>query len=138
MIRKHKNTMVLTNFFPNHPELGGHPCLRYKSVTYHFEKDSRPNTENFRSILKAVSSRYTQYSNIFDLQNQLISLYHQANFSETLQFKLQEELKKGAHAYRIHHLFGEPRSGESVEELNKLREKGKISRRIPAFKAYRE
>ena len=137
IIRKKRDIMVLTNFFPNHPEMGGHPCLRFQSATHHLEKDPSPALENFRLILETVSSKYTQYSNVFDLDNQVIWLYHQRDFTKTIRLRLQDEFEKGPHAYRIHHLFGEPREGEGLEEINELRRKGRISRRIPRFVAYR-
>jgi hypothetical protein len=136
IIRKDGDSMVLTNFFPRHPDMGGYPCLRYRSATTHLEKDPGPSLENFSGILKKVSSRYTQYSNVFDLNNQVVWLYHQRDFSRVVKLRLHEELSKGAHAYRIHHLFGEPREGETLEEINQLRRTGRISRRIPRFIAY--
>ncbi|MGB2908571.1 MAG: hypothetical protein WBB73_15835 [Candidatus Aminicenantaceae bacterium] len=68
IIRKDRDIMVLTNFFPHHPDMGGFPCLRFQSAT--------------------------------------------------------------------HHLFREPREGEGLDEINKLRKAGRISRRIPRFVAY--
>jgi hypothetical protein len=136
IIRKDRDIMVLTNFFPHHPDMGGFPCLRFQSATHHLEQNPQPSVDNFRRILETVSSKYTQYSNIFDLNNQVIWLYHQRDFTKTIELRLQDELDKGSHAYRIHHLFGEPREGEGLDEINKLRKEGRISRRIPRFVAY--
>jgi choloylglycine hydrolase len=137
IIRKDRDIMVLTNFFPNHPDMGGYPCLRFRSATHHLEQDPRPTKDNFRHILETVSSKYTQYSNVFDLNNRIIWLYHQRDFAQGIELRLQDELAKGAHAYRIHHLFGKPREGEGLAEINKLRREGRISRRIPRFIAFR-
>ena len=128
--------MVLTNFFPNHPEMGGFPCLRYRSATLHLEKDPSPDVKNFSGILKNVSSKYTQYSNVFDLNGRTVWLYHQRDFARPVKLSLREELSKGAHAYRIHHLFERPREGEDLESLNRLRRAGRISRRIPRFVSF--
>jgi len=136
IIRKDRDITVLTNFFPNHPDMGGFPCLRYQSATHHLEKDPNPGLDNFSGILKKVSWKYTQYSNVFDLNNRIVWLYHQQDFSRAVRLSLQVELAKGAHAYRIHHLFGAPREGEGLEEINRLRKAGRISRRIPRFTAF--
>ncbi len=136
IIRKDRDIMVLTNFFPNHPDMGGFPCLRYKSATVHLEKDPSPALDNFRGILQKVSSKYTQYSNVFDLNNRVVWIYHQQDFARVVRLSLQDELDKGAHTYRIHHLFGAPREGEGLEEINRLRKAGRISRRIPRFTAF--
>ncbi len=133
IIRKTGNTLVLTNFFPRHPELGGHPCRRYQTATERLDRNPEPAVPNFRAILKAVSTRNTQYSNVFDLNTQEVHLYHQGDFARGLRFRLEDELKKGAHAYRIHHMFTSPREGESVAEINRRRDKGRISRLIPKF-----
>jgi len=137
IIRKDRDIMVLTNFFPNHPEKGGFPCLRYQSATRQLEEAPQPSVDNFRHILETVSSKYTQYSNVFDLNNRVIWLYHQRDFTKVVKLRLQDELGKGPHAYRIHHLFREPREGEGLDEINRLRREGRISRRIPRFIAYR-
>ncbi len=133
IIRKTGDTLVLTNFFPKHPEMGGHPCRRYQTATERLTRNPEPAVENFVAILKAVSTRTTQYSNVFHLNTQEIHLYHQGDFTHGLRFRLQDELKKGAHAYRIHHMFTTPREGESVEEINRRMERGRISRLIPKF-----
>ena len=137
IIPKEGKFLVLTNFFPNHPEMGGYPCWRYNTATNMLKKNPEPSVENFRSILKAVSNS-TQYSNIFDLNYQAIYIYYKANFEDVVHMNLEDEFKKGAHAYRIGLLF--PGSGwnENLEDLNELREKGRISRRIPKFIEYKK
>ena len=76
IIRKKGDFMVLTNFLPNNPQMGGHPCKRYEIANEMLSKNAEPSVENFRSILNAVHaerssnrSSSTVYSNIFDLNN---------------------------------------------------------------------
>lgn len=132
-----ESSMVLTNFFPSHPELGGHPCMRYMAATSRLEKDPSPTVSNFRSILKAVANRNTQYSNIFDLNNRVIHLYRFHDFNTPIILKLSEELAEGAHAYKIADMFEESVPEAVIRDLNERRAKGKISRMIPEFRAFK-
>ena len=43
----------------------------------------------------------TQYSNIYDVKNQLIYLYHFHNFQKEYKIDLKKELAKGKHSYNI-------------------------------------
>jgi len=137
IIRKKGKFMVCTNFFPNNPQKGGYPCRRNETATRMLKENPEPSVENFRSILKAVSVSRTSYSNIFDLSNQIIFIYHFHNFSNVVKMKLEDELKEGPHAYRIPRLFSSSNRDEGLKELNEEREKGRISRRIPEFIAYK-
>lgn len=134
IIRKKGNFMVCTNFFPNYPERGGYPCKRYKTATRMLKNNPVPSVRNFRSILKAVSESSTNYSNIFDTTSNEIYIYNNHNFSKVIKIKLEDELKKGPHAYKIRHLFTASKSlNDDLDEINKKRELGRISRRIPVF-----
>lgn len=139
IIRKVKSapSMVLTNFFPSHPELGGHPCRRYNAATALLKKDPSPTVTNFRSILKAVSTQRTQYSNIFDLNKKLIYLYHFHDFKNEIVLDLTEEFSKGPHAYHISSMFLDSGTETVIESLNDQRAKGRISRNIPEFRTYK-
>lgn len=139
IIRKEKSapTMVLTNFFPSHPELGGYPCKRYAEAAARLKKDPSPSIANFRSILEAVSNGRTQYSNIFDLNNKVIYLYHFHDFKNEIRLDLLEEFSMGPHAYHISAMFQRSAAETSVQALNDLRAKGRISRNIPEFRTYR-
>ncbi|MFA9452999.1 MAG: hypothetical protein ACERK6_03715 [Candidatus Aminicenantaceae bacterium] len=55
IIRKDRDIMVLTNFFPHHPDMGGFPCLRFQSATHHLEQDLQPSVDNFRRIPRFVA-----------------------------------------------------------------------------------
>ena len=77
------------------------------------------------------------HSNIFDLNNNEMYIYHFHNFNDVVKIKLEDEMKKGSHAYRIRHLFTASDVDEELNEFNSQREAGRISRRIPEFIAYR-
>jgi len=138
VIRKNAGaaTMTLTNFFPSHPELGGYPCMRYMAATARLKKDPSPTVANFRSILKAVANKNTQYSNIFDLNNKVIYLYHFHDFENQVRLDLAVELKMEAHAYQISTVFQDSGTEDIIMSLNDLRAKGSISRNIPEFRVY--
>jgi len=111
IIRKKKNYMVLTNFFPSNPKKGGHPCIRHSVATQMFDLNSTPSIDNFVSILKAVhvegNRTATVYSHIFDLNTMTMKVFYFHNYKEDVEFKLEDELKKGPHSYKIKSLFAD-------------------------------
>jgi hypothetical protein len=72
------------------------------------EESGEISVDLFRRILDAVhieKGAPTQYSNICDLKNGKLYLYHFHNFDDVKVFDLEEELKKGAHSLDIPDLF---------------------------------
>jgi hypothetical protein len=112
---KDKNYLISTNYNKANPENAlEYPCKRYQKAE---EMLGVINSENdltvdyFKSILDAVHQKgivsRTLYSNIFDLKNGLIYLYHQHQFDEVVVLKVDEELAKGKFNIRIRDLFSQ-------------------------------
>ena len=125
--------LVSTNFNLANPKDGGFPCWRYDAATAMLERieDEDDLTADYaRSILDAVhqegASVNTVYSNIFDLRNGLIYLYHWHQFDEVVTLNVAEEMARAGPTkyYRISDLF----SQQTVERATSdyLRHQGKI------------
>jgi len=142
VIRKKKNYMVLTNFFPSNPKKGGYPCIRHSVADQMFNLDSTPSVDNFVSILKAVhlegKGTATVYSNIFDLNNKTINVYYFHNYKEVVEFKLEDELRKGPHSYKIRSLFPDSKLPlVALEYFNDRKKPMALSKSLPKFIDYR-
>ena len=78
--------------------------------------------EHFVSILKAVHQRgryRTQYSNIYDLPNGVIYVYHEHYYYECVAINIADELARPAHCYELPSLFAKmemlfPADGETT------------------------
>jgi hypothetical protein len=71
-------------------------------------------------VLEATSQLNTQYSNICDLKNGVIYLYHFHDFGRMLKVDLKEELKKGCHVEKLPELFPQKKEFGKVEEALRL------------------
>lgn len=111
--------LILTNFYHSNPSLGGYPCWRYDKAS-----EMITNTENYTkylvgSILSEThqEGRYpTQYSQIYDLINCQIYLFHHHNYEEFIVIDLVEELKKGYRSFDIPDLFANIKLGSPYED----------------------
>lgn len=120
-ILKNKKYQVMTNFYQSYPDLCGYPCLRYETAN-EMLKNNEFSLYLFGSILAAThqEGKYpTQYSNIYDLKNGIIYLFHKHNFEEYIKIDLKEELLKGKRVFDLSSLFSSmeiigPKSGEKV------------------------
>ncbi len=106
IIYKKEPYQVVTNFYQSNPRLGGYPCPRYDIAECMLKNMKEISVDYFRNILDAVHTRgYTQYSNIYDLNNRIIYLFRDSNFQEYITLDLQKELKKGKQLYALSSLF---------------------------------
>ena len=116
IIRKSGSYQVVTNFYQSKVEENWRPCEWYKPSCVQYQKAESMLTEggtaslaHFRDILEAThrDTLYarTLYSNIYDLKNGLVYLYHLHNFDNEVVIDLNEELKKGRHYYELPSLF---------------------------------
>ena len=114
--------MILTNFYHSNPELGGYPCWRYETALEMITGNEDYTEYLVGSILSAThqEGKYpTQYSQIYDLVNCRIYLFHYHNYEEFIVIDLKEELKKGYRSYDIPVLFSRmkllaPYSGQRI------------------------
>jgi len=106
---------LATNFYVDDPSRGnpGSNAIRRYSVAEqklnNIVTNDNMSIESIASILDAVHFEgpyvNTVYSNIFDVTNGDIYLYHFHQFQEVVKINLKEELAKGPHTYRISDLF---------------------------------
>ena len=81
-------------------EASGYRCQRFTKAEQMLRSSKNSEPGDLAAILNAVHQRgpggFTSYSNIFDLKNKRVYLYNLANYEETIQFDLREELDKGS------------------------------------------
>jgi hypothetical protein len=110
VLRKQGNYQITTNFYQSHVKNGRIPCERYKSMDRMLSAENEASVDLVLKTLAAVHQEgpiSTQYSNICDLVNLRVYLYHFHNFQEVVTIDLREELAKGKHESRIRDLFNE-------------------------------
>jgi len=128
IIDKNEDYQVLTNFYQSHPELGGHPCWRYNKACELLQEIDMPIPYDIGYVLSSThqEGEYpTQYSNIYDLNNQRIYMFHFHNYDEFIDINLKEELQNGYRSFYISDLFSDihdiqPTSGANVNVLQVL------------------
>lgn len=112
---KSEHFLISTNFNKaNTDNALEYPCERYNTTEKALQKINREEeltVESFRSILESVHENgifnTTLYSNIFDLKNGVIYLYHWHQYDEVAVLKVDEELAKSRTMIRIKDLFSE-------------------------------
>lgn len=110
MIRGTGNYQIATNFYQSQVNNGQIPCGRYARIDGIVKKEHEVSVELVRRALASAhqeGATPTQYSNICDLVNLRVYLYHFHNFEEPVVFDLREQLAKGKHEARIRDLFNE-------------------------------
>ncbi len=143
VIRKKGDFQVLTNFFPSYPKKGGSSSFnRYNLATRKLEKDATPSVENFVSILNAVHQESpkssTVYSFILDLNEKVIHLYYFHNFNDAVKIRLEDEIKKGPHTYKLLSLFPESTiSQKALRVFNHKKKSSSLSRNLPKLVDYK-
>ena len=123
--RKEKNEtyLISTNYNKANPDNAlEYPCQRYTKAEEMLESinsEDELTVDYFKSILNSVYQEgifsKTLYSNIFDLKNGIIYLYHWHQFDEVVVLKVEEELAKGKIMVRIKDLF----SHETVKNASR-------------------
>jgi len=111
--------LVSTNFNLAYPQNGSEPCWRYDMATRMLDrtfKKSVLDVEQLRMVLDAVHQEgptyNTVYSNIFDLRQGVIYLYHWYQFDEVVVLDVEEVLTHDSTSHTIRSLF----SQETVDE----------------------
>ena len=113
--------LVSTNFNLANPDNAySHPCRRYNKAVEMLDKiddDNNLTVDYFQSILDAVhfesASTNTLYSNIFDLRDGIIYLYHWHQWDEVVMLDVAEQIARGPLRSRISNLF----SQETVDKV---------------------
>ncbi len=130
---KRDGYLVSTNFNRANPKntyRGSYPCWRYNKAVEMLEKikDEKDLTvDYFKSILDACHVEgavgNTLYSNVFDLKNGVIYLYHWHQFDETAVLKVVDEIAKKQSPTRIKDLFSQETVKRAEDEYRKYKEK---------------
>lgn len=116
--------LAQTNFNRIHNEshIGKFPCPRYTtavSLLSDMLDQSNLTYNDPMSILEAVRQKtliYTAYSNVFDLQRNMLYLVYASQFDEVVEMNMTYELSLPAHEYFICDLF----SNETQENAMNL------------------
>jgi uncharacterized protein DUF3738 len=108
IVRKKGPHFVQTNFHQSRGIAGG-GVERYKTAASMLERAGTDiSVDLFRRILAATHQEGpgpTQYSNVYDLTSRTMTLYYFHDFTRAVTFRLDDELKAGAHVIDIPSLF---------------------------------
>lgn len=134
LVRKKGRYQVVTNFYQSQSPPEEYTCPRYKKADAMLGASEEISVELFRDVLNAVHAEgpsYTLYSNICDLTNGKIYLYHFHNYENVVVLDLAEELKKGKRIVDIPSLFPANPAWTTFEkarrdELQRRRDKLKL------------
>lgn len=108
LLRIEGDHQVVTNFYQSQTTLDQCNCQRFKTAVQALGRGEPASVESCRDILASTRQNGgapTQYSNVYDLKNGLVYLYHFHNFEEVVCINLREELEKGAHEIDLPTLF---------------------------------
>jgi len=107
---KEGRDQVCTNFYQSQSDPSDYSCPRYATGRRMLGKSKKISVDLFRRILDAMhveGRSKTLYSNVYDLTNGVVHLYHFHDFDEVVTLNLEEELAKGARVVDLPSLFPE-------------------------------
>ena len=104
IIRIKDHYQICTNFLQSSPDLGNYPCWRYSYLTEILANMTTPTLSEFETLLENVEL-FTQYSWIFNPNNDTIHLYHFNDYDNSITINLSEEFNQPAHMYYLPSLF---------------------------------
>lgn len=108
IIKKVQRYQVATNFCQSLNDPSPYSIERYRCADSMLKSTKNYNIDYFRSILDCTHQEEnspTQYSNIYDLNTGDVYIYLFHDFLTFSKLNLQEELKKGNHAYKLSDLI---------------------------------
>ncbi|MBC8404460.1 MAG: hypothetical protein H8E15_04485 [Planctomycetes bacterium] len=108
ILRKKGRHQVVTNFYQSRMAEENYNCARYASANAIIGNSPKVNVDVMKRALASTHIERvspTQYSNIYDLKNGVIYLYHFHNFQNEVVINLAEELAKGKRIVEISSLF---------------------------------
>jgi hypothetical protein len=108
MIRKKGDYQVVTNFRQSEVKGENITCQRYRIANQLFKERKGNSIELCKRVLAAThqEGQYpTVYSNIYDLKQRIVYLYHFHNYQNEIRIDLAEELKKGSRRIDLPSLF---------------------------------
>jgi penicillin V acylase-like amidase (Ntn superfamily) len=108
VVRKRGQFQVCTNFHQSKMTAEEAKCSRYKIAWQMLNNKKSISVAKFRDILDATHAEglySTQYSNVCDLKNRKLYLYHFHNFDDVREFDLMDMLKTAPSSYDMPDLF---------------------------------
>lgn len=118
ILRKEGKHQIVTNFYQSRVDQDSISCQRYINAEKIAASAKNVNKDLVRRILSDThqEGKYpTQYSNIYDLKNGLIYVYHFHNYENMVEINIDEELKKGKHTIELPSLFPTSNASESYK-----------------------
>ncbi|MHC4942514.1 MAG: hypothetical protein ACYTG7_05780 [Planctomycetota bacterium] len=118
-VRKKGDFQITTNFYQSKTLPLFITCDRYKIARKMLMESEEYDLDLCRRILAAThneTSAPTQYSNVYDLTNGKVYLYHFHNYAEEVVIDLKEELAKGERTIDLPSLFSRNFAFEYFEE----------------------
>jgi len=121
ILRKKSKYQVVTNFYLSQVQNRTVTCERYKIAVKMLEQCPKVSIDCIRRILSATHLEWqpyrnevlnTVYSNIYDLKNGIIYLYHFHDYANEVIINLEEELMMGPHSYDLPSLFPKTIAGD--------------------------
>ncbi len=106
---------VVTNFYQSRSPETEWSCPRHAAATRMLGKSKRFTVERVRDVMKEVAVRgrvSTQYTNVYDLTNGVVHLYHFLDYDRAVTLDLEEELAKGERVVDLPSLFPKKKSFE--------------------------
>jgi len=108
-VSKEHEFQVMTNYYVSDPDNSRwYNCHRFRAITEILEEAESFSVEVMTDALNASHKEGltpTLFSNVYDLRNGKIHLYHFHNFNEVVQLELAHELEKGEQYLNIPELF---------------------------------
>lgn len=105
ILRRKGDYQVATNFVQSQVPPEKVTCQRFRTATKMLAASKEASVDLCRSILKATHVSGTQYSNVCDLVNGDVYLYHYHNFDRVVRLNLKEELSKGKREVELKELL---------------------------------
>jgi len=107
ILRINGDYQVCTNFLQSTPELGNYPCWRYDFLSDELQNMTNPSIPVIESLLESVEL-FTQYSWVFNPNEDILRLYHFHNYTNPVLLNLTKEFSQPAHTYYLPNLFEPP------------------------------
>lgn len=134
IIRKEGRFQIVTNFYQSTVDPDSITCQRYKNAEKIASGAKNVNKDLVRRLLSDThqEGKYpTQYSNIYDLRNGLIYVYHFHNYENVFEINIEEELSKGEHTIELPALFPTSNASEAYKNtIQKEMEKRFAERKV--------
>lgn len=108
VVRKKGSYLLSTNFRQSEMPPKIARCPRYDGASVLLDAMREPSVDACRKVLSAThqeGSDPTEYSNVYDLVNGKIHLYHFHDFDNVVVLDVAEEIAKGPHTVEIASLF---------------------------------